>query len=86
MSHETWTGFDDKFGRGEFVAKTAGFKSDKAAITNRLSKKNLKNTKVKFFTGPDRIKKAKEFAKYLSSLSEKVKQENSRKSGYYGGK
>jgi len=26
------------------------------------------------------------FAKYLSSLSEKVKQENSRKSGYYGGK
>ena len=80
MSHEKWTGFDDEFGRGEFVAKTAGFKSDKAAITNRLSKKNLKNT------GPDRIKKAKDFAKYLSSLTEKVKQENSRKSGYYGGK
>ncbi len=77
MSHKKFTGFevDGK----EIVVPTAGFRSDKAAIKARLSKKNLKNTKVKRFPATTAGRKAATaHAKRLSAKADKARKRHSR--------
>lgn len=76
MSHKKFTGVEHK-GK-EIVVPTAGFRSIKAAINARTSKKNLKNTKVKEFPAtPAGRKAATAHAKKLSAKTDKIRRRNS---------
>lgn len=77
MTHKKFTGFevDGK----EIVVPTAGFRTNRAAINARLSKKNLKNIKVKTFPATKAGRKAATaHAKRLSAQADKAKQRHSR--------
>lgn len=77
MTHKKFTGFE--VGGKEIVVPTAGFKTDRAAINARLSKKNLKNTKVKRFPAtPAGRKAATAHAKKLSKKADEKKKRTSR--------
>ncbi len=76
MPHKKFSSFevDGK----EIVVPTAGFRSIKAAINARTSKKNRKNTKVKKFPATAAGRKAATaHAKRLSAKTDKIIRRNS---------